>query len=69
MFHPSVLADFMYFPKDKSDYIPGVISLAFFFTGAVLTMRFIIRHSNREALKAKELEERLKNNQPAQKEQ
>ncbi|WP_307407153.1 hypothetical protein [Neobacillus ginsengisoli] len=59
MFHPFVLADFLYFPKDKSEYIPAAISFFFFFIGAVLTMRFIISHSKKEAKKAKELEEKL----------
>ncbi|MCM2531194.1 hypothetical protein NDK43_00470 [Neobacillus pocheonensis] len=68
MFHPSVLADFMYFPKDKSDYIPALISFSIFFIGAIITMRFIIAHSKREAKKAKELEEKL-NIQNNQKEQ
>jgi len=69
MFHSFVLADFMYFPKDKSDYIPAVFSFICFFIGAVLTFRFIVAHSKKEAKKAKELEEQLKNNHPAQKEQ
>jgi hypothetical protein len=68
MFHPFVLAEFLYFPKDKSEYIPAAISFFFFFIGAIITMRFIIAHSKREAQKAKELEEKL-NIQSNQKEQ
>lgn len=69
MFHPFVLADFMYFPKDKSEYIPAIFSFMFFFIGAILTFRFFISHSKKEAKKAKELEEQLKNSQANQKEQ
>ncbi|MFJ7728214.1 hypothetical protein ACIQXV_18955 [Neobacillus sp. NPDC097160] len=62
MFQPSVLALFLYFPEDKSEYIPAVISLTIFMIAAFFTMRFIIKISKREALKAKELEEQIKNN-------
>ncbi|MFF2446777.1 hypothetical protein ACFVSW_06695 [Neobacillus sp. NPDC058068] len=61
MFLPSVLSLFLYFPEDKSEYIPAVISLTIFMIAAVFTMRFIIKYSKREAQKAKELEEQLKN--------
>ncbi|WP_026567922.1 hypothetical protein [Bacillus sp. UNC41MFS5] len=61
MFHPSVLSLFLYFPEDKSEYIPAAITLVIFIIGAFLTMRVIILVSKREAKKAKELEEQLKN--------
>jgi hypothetical protein len=54
-----VLAEFLYFPKDKREYIPAVISLVIFMIAAVITMWFIIAYSKREAIKAKELEEKL----------
>ncbi|MEH7353264.1 hypothetical protein V7150_06735 [Neobacillus drentensis] len=63
MFQPSVLTLFLYFPEDKSEYIPAVISLTIFMIAAFFTMRFIIKISKREAQKAKELEEQIKNNQ------
>ncbi|WML59240.1 hypothetical protein [Neobacillus sp. PS2-9] len=67
MFLPSVLSLFLYFPEDKSEYIPAAITFAIFLIGALLTMRFIIKISKREALKTKELEEQiLKNNQSNQ---
>ncbi|MEH7439090.1 hypothetical protein V7182_16575 [Neobacillus drentensis] len=67
MFLPSVLSLFLYFPEDKSEYIPAAITFAIFLIGALLTMRFIIKISKREAQKAKELEEQiLKNNQSNQ---
>ncbi|WHY66183.1 hypothetical protein [Neobacillus sp. SuZ13] len=61
MFHPSVLSLFLYFPEDKSEYIPAAITFLIFLIGAFLTMRVIILVSKREAKKAKELEEQLKN--------
>ncbi|WP_160722360.1 hypothetical protein [Bacillus sp. USDA818B3_A] len=66
MFLPSVLALFLYFPEDKSEYIPAAITCAIFLIGALLTMRLIIKISNREAAKTKELEEQVTNNQSSQ---
>jgi len=67
MFLPTVLSLFLYFPEDKSEYIPAAITFAIFLIGALLTMRFIIKISKREAQKTKELEEQiLKNNQSNQ---
>jgi hypothetical protein len=66
MFQWLVLAMFLYFPEDKSEYIPAAITFVIFMIGAVFTMRFIIAVSNREAKKAKELEEQLKKQQPTQ---
>ncbi|MGG3564131.1 hypothetical protein ABES03_21310 [Neobacillus rhizosphaerae] len=67
MFLPSVLSLFLYFPEDKSEYIPAGITFVIFLIGALLTMRFIIKISKREAQKTKELEEQiLKNNQSNQ---
>lgn len=61
MFQPSVLSLFLYFPQDKSEYIPAAITFFLFFLAALFTMRFIVNVSKREAKKAKELEEQLKN--------
>lgn len=66
MFEPSVLALFLYFPQDKSEYFPAAITFLIFLLGAFFTMRLIIKVSKREAKEAKELEERLKNQQPPQ---
>jgi hypothetical protein len=66
MFQPSVLSLFLYFPEDKSEYLPATITFIVFLIGALLTMQLIIRVSKKEAQKAKELEERLKNQQPPQ---
>jgi hypothetical protein len=66
MFLPLVLSLFLYFPEDKSEYIPAAITFVIFLIGALLTMRVIIAVSKREAQKSKELEEQLKNQQPPQ---
>jgi hypothetical protein len=60
MFQP-VLSLFLYFPEDKSEYIPAAITFLIFLIGALLTMRIFIIVSKREAKKAQELEEQLKN--------
>ncbi|MCQ6276512.1 hypothetical protein JMM81_16485 [Bacillus sp. V3B] len=60
MFFSYVLFSFMYFPEDKSEYIPAVINLVIFSVLAYLAMRFFMRISKREEKKAKELEEQLK---------
>jgi hypothetical protein len=51
----------LYFPEDKSEYIPAAISFLIFFIGALITMKLIVSVSKREEKKAKELEEKLKN--------
>jgi flagellar biosynthesis/type III secretory pathway M-ring protein FliF/YscJ len=58
-----VLSLFLYFPKDKREYIPAVISLLIFMILAAITMRLIIVYSKREAKKAELLEEKLKQNE------
>ncbi|CAH0344606.1 hypothetical protein [Bacillus sp. CECT 9360] len=55
----AVLVLFLYFPEDKSEYIPAGITSAIFFIAAVFTMRFIIKYSRKEALKTKELEDEI----------
>ncbi|CEG28398.1 hypothetical protein [Bacillus sp. B-jedd] len=54
-----IMALFLYFPEDKSEYIPAAISFSIFMVGAVITMWLIVRVSKKEAMKAKELEDRL----------
>ena len=50
---------FLYFPEDKSEYIPAAISFVFFAILLVLTFRWIRRHSKKQELETKELEERI----------
>ncbi|MCM3691585.1 hypothetical protein [Neobacillus niacini] len=66
MFQPFVLSLFLYFPEDKSEYGPAAITFTIFLIGAFLTMRYIIKISKREAMKAKELEEKIMSEQHSQ---
>ncbi|WP_045517941.1 hypothetical protein [Neobacillus niacini] len=66
MIQPFVLSLFLYFPEDKSEYGPAAITFLIFVIGALLTMRFFIKVSKREAMKAKELEEKLMSKQLSQ---
>lgn len=63
MFQSFVLSLFLYFPEDKSEYGPAAFTFIIFTIGALLTMRFFIKVSKKEAKKAKELEEKLMSGQ------
>ncbi|WP_019243758.1 hypothetical protein [Bacillus massilioanorexius] len=54
-----VLGLFLYFPEDKTEYIPAVITGIIFFIAAILTMRLIINHSKKEEAKLKEFERKV----------
>ncbi|RFU63748.1 hypothetical protein [Peribacillus glennii] len=54
-----ILGLFLYFPEDKSEYIPAAITSIIFLIAALFTMRMIIRYSRKEALKTKELEDEV----------
>lgn len=54
-----VLGLFLYFPEDKSEYIPAGITCVIFLVAAVFAMRFIIKISRNEALKTQELEDKI----------
>lgn len=54
------LASFLYFPEDKSEYIPAAISFTIFLIACVFTFRWIVRYSKKEEEKAKQLEEQVK---------
>ena len=56
----SVMFTFLYFPEDKSEYIPAVISLVIVSIFAYLAMRFVMKVSKREEKRAEELEEQLR---------
>lgn len=55
----TVLMPFLYFPEDKSEYIPAAISFSFFMVLLVLTFMWIQRNSKKQELETKELEERI----------
>lgn len=56
---PQILGLFLYFPEDKSEYIPAAFSFLIFMIMAVIVFRLIIRASKKELEKAKEVEERM----------
>lgn len=42
------MMDFLYFPEDKTEYIPAVITLFIFIIGAVITTYFFYKSSKKE---------------------
>lgn len=54
-----VISLFLYFPEDKSEYIPAAISSMIFLIGAIITMRLIVLKSRKEEKEAKKLEEKI----------
>ena len=50
---------FLYFPKNKLSYIPAVLQLLLLLLVVVIVFRWFIRKSKRDALAAKQLEERI----------
>lgn len=40
--------EFLYFPEDKSEYIPAFIMLVIFMVGAIAAMYFILKKSKQE---------------------
>ncbi|GAA3727551.1 hypothetical protein GCM10022378_15670 [Salinicoccus jeotgali] len=50
---------FLYFPEDKSEYIPAFITLAICMLLAYLAYRLIKRYSEKQEQKMKEFEEQV----------
>lgn len=42
------MMEFLYFPDDKSEYIPAVITLTIFMIGAVVMMLVLMKKSKKE---------------------
>ncbi|WP_113926719.1 hypothetical protein [Bacillus sp. P14.5] len=57
MFQAFILNLFLYFPEDKTEYIPAAFWIILFGTAAVLTFRWIIKISKKEEEKTKLAEE------------
>jgi hypothetical protein len=55
----SVLNLFLYFPEDKSEYIPAGITSIIFVIFAFLAFRLFIKLSKKEQAKAEELERQI----------
>ncbi|PIC85614.1 hypothetical protein CSV72_12875 [Sporosarcina sp. P20a] len=54
-----LLMPFLYFPEDKSEYIPAAISFVIFMTLMLFVFRWIIKKSKRQEEETKELEQRI----------
>ena len=54
-----LLMPFLYFPEDKSEYIPAAISFVVFMTLMLFVFRWVIRNSKRQEEETKELEQRI----------
>jgi hypothetical protein len=50
-----VLAFLLYFPEDKTEYIPAVLTFLLFVVGAFFTYRYIVKISQNEQRKVEEL--------------
>lgn len=48
------MMEFLYFPEDKSEYIPAVLMLILFIVAASVTMIFFIKASRKEEKKTEE---------------
>jgi hypothetical protein len=57
----SVLSLFLYFPEDKTEYIPAAITSIIFLIACVITFRFIVKKSKQDEKKTKALEEKMLN--------
>ncbi|WP_396653297.1 hypothetical protein [Metabacillus idriensis] len=55
-----ILGLFLYFPEDKSEYLPAGITMFIFFVAAVAAFMLIKKISKKEELKAEEFEQNLK---------
>lgn len=42
------MMEFLYFPNDKSEYIPAIITFAVFLIGAIITTIYFIKKSRKE---------------------
>lgn len=59
---------FLYFPEDKSEYIPAAFSFTIFMILCVLVFMWIRRNSAKQENETKELEERILRERKAERE-
>jgi len=57
------MMEFLYFPEDKSEYLPAVISLIIFMIGAFVTFYLFKRASLKEEKRLMEIDEKNKLNE------
>jgi peptidoglycan/LPS O-acetylase OafA/YrhL len=62
-----IYMDYLYFPDDKTEYIPAFITLILFFLMAWFSMKVIKKISNKELRKAEMAEARMKEHSEQQK--
>jgi flagellar biosynthesis/type III secretory pathway M-ring protein FliF/YscJ len=62
MLNALILNLFLYFPEDKTEYIPAAFWMLLFGIGAVLTFRWILKVSKKEEEKTKQAEEEARRN-------
>ncbi len=60
MLYMMYLMFLLYFPEDKTEYIPAFATMALFVIAAVAVWRLIIKISKKEEEKTKDLEAKLK---------
>lgn len=53
------MMEFLYFPEDKTEYIPGLITLVVCIILAYVVFVLIRKYSKNEAQRAKEFEEKV----------
>ncbi len=54
-----ILNEFLYFPEDKSEYIPAAIEMAIILVLCILVFNFFRRKARKDAEKTRELEEKI----------
>lgn len=54
-----ILNEFLYFPDDKSEYIPAAIEMAIILVLCILVFNFFRRKARKDLEKTKELEEKI----------
>lgn len=57
------MMEFLYFPEDKTEYIPAVLWLLLFMFAAFLTFYFIRKASRKEEQRLLQLEEKQRKNE------
>ncbi|MBS7345442.1 MAG: hypothetical protein KIG60_07330 [Caryophanon sp.] len=50
---------FLYFPEDKTDYVPAVLEFAVFFLLCIVVYFMFVRISKKQELRTKALEEQV----------
>lgn len=53
------LMPFLYFPEDKSEYIPAAISFVIFMILMIFTFRWILKKSKKQEEETREIEQRI----------